>query len=102
MLNIYITAWQKNTIKKKSIESCIAMAVALGLQFIIILFDRTTQGYINLFVFWPLVIFASIQVIGVTVYYIKHFKSASLVYFLMTIPVYAFWGYVLLTMIGRY
>lgn len=93
---------QQNTIRKKAIESCTATAVALGLQFIIVLFDRTTQGYINLLVFWPLVIFASIQAIGVAVYYIKHLKSASLVYFLMTIPVYVFWGYVWVTMIGRY
>jgi len=93
---------QQNTIRKKAIESCIAMTVVLGLQLISVFLDRTTNGYINLIVCWPLIVFASIQAIRVAVYYIKHFKSARVIFLLLTLPVYAFWVYFLGTMITDY
>ena len=97
-----IIVWDQKSIRKKAIESCIAMVIFFGLQLTAAFLDRTTNGYINLFVCWPLIVFASIQAISVTIYYVKHFKSARVVFLLLTLPVYAFWVYFLGTMIATY
>jgi hypothetical protein len=95
-----ITAWEQNITRKKAIESFIAMAIALALQFIIRFLDRKTQGFVNFFAFWPLVVFALIQAIGVVVYYIKHFRITRITYLLLTIPVYAFLVYLVITIVA--
>lgn len=93
---------QQLIIRKKSILSFVAMAVACIIQFLIIYtnFDRTSKSVITFLIFWPLYLFAFYQSVIVVGYYFRHFKSINILYLLLTIPVFAFLIYFVIKLIN--
>jgi hypothetical protein len=94
---------QQLRIRRKALTSFSVMVVDIIIQLVVICFkvDRATSSVINFLIFWPLYLFALCQSILVAEYYTRYFRSLSIKYLLLTIPVFLFLIYFIIKVVSN-
>lgn len=98
-----ITENQQLRIRKKAATCFFVTIVDLTILFVVIYFkvDRRSSSVINFLIFWLLYLFALTQAILVVEYYVRDFRSLSIKYLLLTIPVFSFLIYFLIYLMSN-